>query len=99
MVLFEKCNKYHLEIYKNKVKSYYVGVTLAYMNDVVNSTLTINEKHKIISSILNDEEFYKDILIYRCPYLYYKAHKLICIQRNVNIFNKFVLAKNKFNLM
>lgn len=98
-LLIDICNKYNLEIYKKRVKHHYSSVTLSYMNEVVNSPLTVNEKRRILSSILTDEEFYKDILIYSSPSLYYRALKFICILKNVDTLYIFVLAKKKLQTL
>lgn len=88
--------KYNMEIHINKIRNHFSHVTLSYINEVVNSTLTKKEKYEILFLILKDKEFYEDILKYRSPTIYYRALKLMCLLNNEKLLYGFVKAKNKF---
>ncbi|WNB92467.1 glycosyltransferase [Bacillus sp. NEB1478] len=98
-LLIEICKSYKLKEYTNYVKNHYTSVTLSYIHEVVQSPLIINEKYKIISSILNDIHFKEDLKCYKCPSVYYKILKLFCFNKNEKLLYKFIFTKNKFQLL
>ncbi|MDR7073361.1 glycosyltransferase [Fictibacillus barbaricus] len=98
-LLIEICNSYKLKDYTIYVKNHYTSVTLSYIQEVVKSPLTINEKYKIISTILNDIHFNEDLKGYKCPSFYYKLLKVFCFNKNERLLYKVIFTKNKFQLL
>ncbi|WP_191565585.1 glycosyltransferase [Metabacillus idriensis] len=85
-LLIDICKKYNLEKYINTVRNHYTSVTLLHMQDVVKRNISINNKFKVISSIMNDKDFIKDILRYNCKSYYEMLLKCVCILKNEKIF-------------
>lgn len=93
--LIDISKRYNLEVHINKIRSHFSHVTLSYINEVVNSNLTKKKKYEILFFILKHKEFYKDILKYRSPTIYYRVLKLMCLLNNEKLLYGFVKGKNK----
>ena len=89
------CEKLDMEVYIPNVSNHYTGIILSYMEEVVRSELVYNQKYKILSHIINNEEFIKDLKNYRCPSNFYKLIKVICFTKNEILLTRIIVAKNK----
>ncbi|RDW22397.1 hypothetical protein CWR48_01445 [Oceanobacillus arenosus] len=87
---------YGYEIFIKSIRNHFSKVTLSYIHEVVNSTILITNKYRILSSILNDKEFYKDLLKYKSPSIYYMSIKIICLLKNEKLLIRFIKAKSEF---
>jgi glycosyltransferase involved in cell wall biosynthesis len=93
--MIDICEKFHLEKYIDSIRNHYTGVTLSHMVDVSNRDLSLNKKNEILYKIINHKEFYEDIISFNCHSIFYIVLKRVCIKKNVSIFIKLVMIKNK----
>ncbi|MCP3030057.1 glycosyltransferase [Halobacillus sp. A1] len=95
-LLIKMCKEYSSpqKLIKN-VRSHYASVTLNFIQGLVNSSLPIKKQLKILSTIIKDEEFIKDIACYQSPSLFLKILKLICRFGNEMLIIRVVQYKYK----
>ncbi len=93
------CEKLGMEVYVPKVSNHYTGIILSYMEEVVRLELVYNQKYKILSHIIKNEEFIKDLKNYRCPSNFYKLIKVICFTKNEILLTRIIVAKNRFTIL
>ncbi|MGJ9459039.1 glycosyltransferase [Oceanobacillus sp. CF4.6] len=94
--LIELCKKYNLVGKINSVRNHFSDVTLTYIQDVIANEDIINkEKYKILTRIMKDEEFYEDLLLYKCPSHYYRVLRYLCIKRKLGLLIYLVSYKMK----
>jgi hypothetical protein len=95
-LLLELCKSYNLEKYSPNVKNHFTHVTLSFLNEVVLSRLDNKKKQKIISEVINDEEFIEDVKFYDPSTVYYEVLKKICLKRDEKLLFQLILNKNRF---
>jgi glycosyltransferase involved in cell wall biosynthesis len=95
-LLLELCKSYNLEKYSLNVKNHFTHVTLSYLNEVVLSHLDNKKKKRILSEIINDEEFIEDVKFYDPSTLYYEVLRKICLKKDEKLLFQLILNKNRF---
>ncbi|WP_066067720.1 glycosyltransferase [Neobacillus soli] len=91
------CKKYGLQDYIDKVRNYYIGVTLLHIQNVISRNIPNKHKSKIISEILNDNEFNEDMINYKFTTNYGKLLKIICIYRKASLLLFIINLRIKLN--
>lgn len=86
------CN---LEHYADAIRKHYAGVTLMYLQSVVASHLPDDAKLSLISKIMNDQDFSRDVAVYPCPSAYFKLLKWLCMKRKARWFQTVEKTKTK----
>lgn len=87
------CNKYNLTQCIDDLINHYVITTMNYMQDVVNSKISINKKYNILTNLINDDDFHMNVVNCKSPSKYYILMKFICHKKNVKLFYQLVKAK------
>ncbi|QNF26187.1 glycosyltransferase [Metabacillus elymi] len=87
--------KYSLDRYINNIREHFSRVVLSYLQEIVNSDLSQNQKYKIISDILGNEEFKSDLNYIKTSSLYLNLLKIICNIKNEKICLYFIKFKLK----
>lgn len=82
-LLIELCKIYGNEKYENTIRQHYTGEALLYMTNVVNEKIPPKNKYRIFNTILSDEEFIKDLQIYKFHSIYGHLLKFFCQFGNV----------------
>lgn len=93
--LLDLSRKYRLEQYEQKIRQHFTSVSLEHMQTVVKHKLHKKRKFEILSKIMNGSEFKKDILVYKCPSIFYNLLKISCLLRNEKLFCHLVNTKYK----
>jgi glycosyltransferase involved in cell wall biosynthesis len=91
----EVCERYYMNNYINKVKNYYIGVTLQYMDDIVGRNIPNEHKLILMSSILNNRDFREDIFNYKFTSAYGKLLKIICLLKNEKLLLNLIIMKKR----
>lgn len=92
----EICKKYHLYQCIDTVRRMSTTNILLYAQNVVNFTgITSKRKKEILSKIINNQEFKRDIAIYKTNSFYYKLLKYLCILRTEKYLAKIIQWKDK----
>lgn len=89
------CKTYNLE---NQIPNYidvYISNTLNYIQDIATSDISFKDKYKLVSYILNDTTFNRNIYLYRYPSRYYRVLKQIAIKENAYLLLVIALLKKK----
>lgn len=90
------CKRYELHGYIDAVKSHFMNTTLNYIDDVVEEEISNCIKLDILYKIINDFDFKEDLLEYKCPTIYRRIVKYLCIFGNKRILISFIKCKNRF---
>ncbi|GGE30547.1 hypothetical protein GCM10011391_06510 [Pullulanibacillus camelliae] len=75
------------------VRHVFILTSLNFMQDVVRSDLALEKIRAILSTIMEDEEFKKNIADCTVPSPYYKLLKWLCMNKRIELFIKVVKAK------
>lgn len=95
LLFIDLCNKYSLVSSVDIVRNHYTGLTIGYMQDVVGMNLPQSTRYKIITRIIKDKEFRKDIKDFSSPNFYYHILKNVCILGKEKYFLNIVKWRNK----
>lgn len=94
--LIDICKKCNLKQYIDTVSMLSTTNILLYVQNVVNQNgITANRKREILSKIINDQEFKKEIVNYKTNSIYYKLLKYLCIIRAEKYLTKIIHWKCK----
>lgn len=88
------CNKYSLSSLIGEINNKYLFSTLNYIEDTVNSTLSMDQKLDILTKIFNDTEFRKSINEFYESRFYYKLFAWLCIHNHKRILISVIKGKS-----
>ncbi|MCP3029185.1 glycosyltransferase family 2 protein [Halobacillus sp. A5] len=94
-LFLNRCCEYKLFNAQEKIRYKYAGITLSYLEDIMSCSLPNYKKLKMISKIVNDNEFINDIRYYHCPSIFTKLLKAICKLRNEKLVYSLIVLKVK----
>ncbi|ASK63714.1 hypothetical protein CFK37_16890 [Virgibacillus phasianinus] len=98
--LIELSKQYKQDENIESVKNHFTKVTLLFMQNVaVKKDISAEQRYEIVSTIMEDSDFAKDILIYKCPSIFYKLLTLICIKKDARLFINALKFKTKLNIL
>lgn len=96
------CRKYNYREFEYKGVKHYLNNCISYMISISKSNFKINKKINILSKIMSDETFIKNIKGYKCEYRYYELLKLACVYKLSMMFIiliKLLVVKEKIDFI
>jgi glycosyltransferase involved in cell wall biosynthesis len=91
--LIKLCETYKYEKYVEIIRAKYTTFILSHMQDVVRKDMGRYSKYKIVSQILNNNEFREDILMYKGNTNFLRLLKYLCIIKNERIIVNVIASK------